>query len=1316
MSIGRPEPVRKSRRQACRRSGSGEDRRRQRRALFVEQLEDRRLLAVRVWDGGGGTDLWSNPENWVGDVAPQQDDNLVFPNSGGQHINVNDYADGMRFRSVTLSAADYDISADTGAHGITLLEGLVYNATASGATFDVPIMLGAAQTFYAANAGAQITLGDVAVANLQALAVDGRGNIEIGGVLSGTGALNKAGDGTLILAGDNNTAGRPYEGIITITQGAVNVRHSNGLGATTAGTIVSTGGVLQVQGTGLDIPEPIVISQYGVGFDAGTLGALRNVSGSNTFSGNITLGTHASIGVDAGTLTVTGRIMNLPGVSDGQLFKFGPGDLELGGGGDNVTNAAVNVLQGKLILNKPLQAAVVTTTPGSASNNEIQQVTVTVGAPSYSLTFNGQTTAAIAADASAAAVQTALEGLSTIGSGNVSVTGSNGGPWTVTFQGALGLADVAALVASRAVPFSNNLLIGDNRDGVSNPAVVELAQPDQLPELNFYKTGITTVTVNSNGTLDLHGNSDTIASLALVTGRSRGGVVQTGTGTLTLLNNIDVTAFPGSSGAVDVGNADTGLASAALIKGRLDVGSFFSGAGGVGVHTITAADTALANPAADLVIAADIAGGSLGMISKAGAGTLRLTGANTYSGPTRLTAGITEIGSPNAFGNSSLVAISGGSLVAQGSARSVDRPISLDGNFSILGPNALTFSSTTQSLLTGSRTITTLDPSQVTTFRSGLAEGLSAGSGPGLTKIGRGELNIAGPSTFTGALTIGGANADGGVLRFSQNGTLRNNVNAITVRNGELILDNATADNNDRITDQAAITLIQGRIALLANSAGTTETLGVVTVTNTGTLESDATAGSSRLSLGGLTAGAGTSVNFAGAGAALSESGANQINILQPPGTVAMVNNVIPNAVALGPGGAADLATYAGGPNGFAAIPLPPEGYVTSFDAANPTSNVKITTSSPGVVGGVLNIDSRTVNALVLGPGVTLAGNSPATTTLTIANGPLVFDGSATLGVPYTQFGIAQPVIFTDASGTGTVSKVLTGGTATNLIKAGTGTLALEGANQFTATLNSNQGVLRISNSSALGSPAGSTTVNYGSQLQVSNDITVLGEAVTVAGMGLPTATGAGVDDGAILNLSGNNQLTGAVTLTRIDTIDGATLFPNASAATFLGAGINVKAGSLNLSGAVAGSAATTELVKLGTGQLEISGIGANTTNTGAVRVQRGTLFLNNAAGLATWNSSTWTIGDDLAGTATLKLGDNDQIPATANVQIASNGLMELGGHNDTLASFVLEIGPLGGSVVNLGAGNLAVNGSVTVQSLGGGNSTGASINGGRWD
>jgi len=92
---------------------------------------------------------------------------------------------------------------------------------------------------------------------------------------------------------------------------------------------------------------------------------------------------------------------------------------------------------------------------GSPQSREIQNVRVTGTAGTFTLTFSGQTTAALAFDATAADVKAALDALSTIGGvgASVSVTGGPGDatgstPYRVTFDGGpLAGTDVAAMTA-----------------------------------------------------------------------------------------------------------------------------------------------------------------------------------------------------------------------------------------------------------------------------------------------------------------------------------------------------------------------------------------------------------------------------------------------------------------------------------------------------------------------------------------------------------------------------------------------------------------------------------------------------------------------------------------------------------------------------------------------------------------------------------------------------------------------------------------------------------------------------------------------------
>ncbi|CAA0120929.1 Uncharacterised protein [Mycolicibacterium vanbaalenii] len=83
------------------------------------------------------------------------------------------------------------------------------------------------------------------------------------------------------------------------------------------------------------------------------------------------------------------------------------------------------------------------------ATNEVQTVTLN-GAPSdgtFTLTFRGATTTALDHDNAAAGVQTALRALSTIGGTNVTVAGSAGGPYTVTFASSLAATAVDELTA-----------------------------------------------------------------------------------------------------------------------------------------------------------------------------------------------------------------------------------------------------------------------------------------------------------------------------------------------------------------------------------------------------------------------------------------------------------------------------------------------------------------------------------------------------------------------------------------------------------------------------------------------------------------------------------------------------------------------------------------------------------------------------------------------------------------------------------------------------------------------------------------------------
>lgn len=88
-------------------------------------------------------------------------------------------------------------------------------------------------------------------------------------------------------------------------------------------------------------------------------------------------------------------------------------------------------------------------------DNEVQQIAVDATGGTFTITYSGQTTSAIAFNAAASAVQAALEALSNLAPGDVVVTGGPGDaggttPYVLTFGGTLAQTDVAEVTTNPA--------------------------------------------------------------------------------------------------------------------------------------------------------------------------------------------------------------------------------------------------------------------------------------------------------------------------------------------------------------------------------------------------------------------------------------------------------------------------------------------------------------------------------------------------------------------------------------------------------------------------------------------------------------------------------------------------------------------------------------------------------------------------------------------------------------------------------------------------------------------------------------------------
>ena len=107
----------------------------------LERLEDRTVPAVATWDGGGADNHWTTAANWVGDVAPQPGDDLVFPSGAAQLTNVNDFPAATAFHSLAVSGGGYQMSGNR----IALAAGLSVETISL--ALSLPLTLTADQTF-----------------------------------------------------------------------------------------------------------------------------------------------------------------------------------------------------------------------------------------------------------------------------------------------------------------------------------------------------------------------------------------------------------------------------------------------------------------------------------------------------------------------------------------------------------------------------------------------------------------------------------------------------------------------------------------------------------------------------------------------------------------------------------------------------------------------------------------------------------------------------------------------------------------------------------------------------------------------------------------------------------------------------------------------------------------------------------------------------------------------------------------------------------------------------------------------------------------
>jgi autotransporter-associated beta strand protein len=442
--------------------------------------------------------------------------------------------------------------------------------------------------------------------------------------------------------------------------------------------------------------------------------------------------------------------------SDGGLdlngFSDTVGPLSLVGGSGVTTGTGTMTLNGGIGLDIGTFNTPVLVTGNISLGSTDQVFNVLDAAPGSSLVLNG----VISGGPNAGILKT---GPGVLELHDAATTANTYGGHTWVKDGVLALNDNGADDA-----VSNQLEIGDGT-GAAGSAVLRLWQSSEIPTS-------ATVTVHSDGVLDLNGHSQTVGPLTL----DGGAAVTTGTGVLFLGGDV-TRAAAGSAPATITGNLDLGTTARTFIVPHIATGN-------------------------DLVINGVVAGGAGTGLVKDGTGVLELdessSAANTYGGITWVKDGVLALndnGTDNAVSNqveigdgtgaagsavlrllqsseipgSAAISIHGDGLLDLNGHNQQVGPITLDGEAEVMtGNGALVLNGDvtvpavpgTQAAITGNLDLApvtrtfTVAANTTTTLPDLTIAGSIFGGSAGLIKNGDGTLEIVGSITATGTTTL----------------------------------------------------------------------------------------------------------------------------------------------------------------------------------------------------------------------------------------------------------------------------------------------------------------------------------------------------------------------------------------------------------------------------------------------------------------------------------------------------------------------------------------------------------------------------------
>ncbi len=1174
--------------------------------------------------------------------------------------------------AITGGAGTWDLTngnwtTDGGANNIAWTDGnsAIFQGTAGVVTLGAPISANAI-TFNSAHTitGGTLTLGSATPT------ITGNGVLGvISAVVAGTNGLSLTATGT---AGVYLDGANTYSGVTTVNSGFLVARNNSALGSSADGTVVASGGTLQLENLGgvdtVISNEALTISGTGM---LGNRGALASWTGNNTWGGSVTMAANSSVFVNAGTLAINGVV----GGTGFNLSKTGAGQLTLGGAASNTYTGTTIVDNGNLVLAK--------TGGAFAIVGNVQMGNGTANQPNLRMGGNEQFGPGVVMTfANPAGQFTRFDLLGTTqtlaGISNTTGTGviQNGGI-------GVGSASNATLTLNTAANFSYNgyLRNFDNVNSGGTLNVVKIGTGKQtFAGANVNYTGTTTV---SQGTL----------ALSMTTN----------------FNSATTVAAGAALELNDTGNFGQGPAGATVaLGGNLDR------TGGVGwlVWTGKVSPTA-ATAAINLKNAGANAGTGLGWLFLDGglgsSGAQTLTINHTLADGTTPNNNLATVLRNNNSTYTGAITVNNGSLVIAGGVALGTQ----------LANTAVTLNNATLQFAT------------VFASTQNTANNLQSIAGTGTVSLGSSTLNIGlndASSTFAGNVTGSGgiAKTGAGNLALSGNGVAY--TGGTTVNAGTMSLTDSRLVAGAKTVAAGATLEINSSIPFATrwNNSGTISGAGTINKTGAGVF---GTTGAVNFSgtiniLGGRLHNDNVTGNWSGSTADVNISAgavldlrANDIYVDELNGLGEIWNSQ--------PAGGGDVlfvgvangsSTYGGNILGNASQAADsPNGAVLSLTKRG--TGTFTLTGAGNIYSGATTVENGIVR---------ISGGDnrlPAATNLTV-------NGGATFGGTFDLNGLNQTVsALSGAAGTvpgtvigngiltvnGAVATTFAGNITgtTSLTRAGTGVTALTGASTFSGPTLITGGAIREAAAGSL-SPNSNIQFNGGVLEAGFADFALTtgtgGAQVQWLGNGGFAAFGAprnvSVDGGGTLTWnSGSFVPTGSKLLFGSSAADNtATLVNNLDLA---GANrtVEVIGGPAAIEGALAGTVSNGTLTVRGTsGSLALTGqatadVVVDNSNAASTNIMN--LLLNRAGGNAI--AGGLRIGATDSGQwATVRLGANDQIADTTVVNFGavsgSWSYLNLNGFNETVAGLSSLPGKDGG-VLQLVEGDVspATNSTLTI-------------------